>query len=101
MKTLNQSMEWQALLKHHEAIADARMQDWFDDDPARFKRFSLQQIINRIFSATRDEQDHIREQIQEAYLLSCKRIISVHIKHRNNHSNDQRNCHKAGTYSED
>ena len=41
MNTFKQSMEWQSLFTHQQFIATQRMQDWFEQDPNRFEKFSL------------------------------------------------------------
>jgi len=41
MKLITETLEWQALAKHHRQLANARMQDWFNTDPKRFEKFSL------------------------------------------------------------
>lgn len=41
MKLLTELAEWQALQTHQETIHHCHMQDWFNNDPERFARFSL------------------------------------------------------------
>lgn len=41
MSALTDSVEWQTLLRHYEAIKDVHMRDLFADDAQRFERFSL------------------------------------------------------------
>ncbi|MCA9961244.1 MAG: glucose-6-phosphate isomerase [Anaerolineales bacterium] len=41
MSTLTQSLAWQALLAHYEAVQGLHMRDLFAQDPERFARFSL------------------------------------------------------------
>ena len=41
MSSVTEFPSWQALVRHHEEIADVHMRDLFDADPARFKRFTL------------------------------------------------------------
>ncbi|MCD6039306.1 MAG: pgi [Gammaproteobacteria bacterium] len=41
MNTLTKRVEWQALQAHQKTIASFHMQDWFNQDPQRFSRFSL------------------------------------------------------------
>ncbi|MFW2374223.1 MAG: glucose-6-phosphate isomerase, partial [Gammaproteobacteria bacterium] len=41
MSALTDSVEWQALLRHFEAIKDVHMRDLFANDPQRFEQFSL------------------------------------------------------------
>jgi glucose-6-phosphate isomerase len=40
MSQLTQSPAWQALHRHHQALASTHMRDLFRDDPQRFERFS-------------------------------------------------------------
>jgi glucose-6-phosphate isomerase len=42
MSKLTQSKTWQALQSHYEEVRDLHMREMFDNDPARFMRFSLQ-----------------------------------------------------------
>ncbi|MDD5299933.1 MAG: glucose-6-phosphate isomerase [Gallionella sp.] len=42
MSMLTQSPAWQALQAHHAAIGPVHMRQMFQDDPARFSKFSLQ-----------------------------------------------------------
>lgn len=41
MNKLTERVEWQALQAHAKTIAPQKMQDWFNQDPQRFSRFSL------------------------------------------------------------
>ncbi|MCW8956925.1 MAG: glucose-6-phosphate isomerase [Gammaproteobacteria bacterium] len=41
MSVLTESVEWQALLKHFDAIKNIHMRELFANDPQRFERFSL------------------------------------------------------------
>ncbi len=42
MNTTTTLPDWQALKTHQQQLATERMQDWFDTDPQRYQRFSLQ-----------------------------------------------------------
>lgn len=41
MQKRTQLAEWRALQAHQKSIANQRMQDWFKENPDRFKQFSL------------------------------------------------------------
>ncbi len=41
MRNLIELKEWQALINHHQALADQHMRDWFAEDKTRFSQFIL------------------------------------------------------------
>ena len=42
MNNLTQLAAWQALQKHYKTMVNHSIQEWFDQDPARFSEFSIQ-----------------------------------------------------------
>lgn len=55
-KTLPQTAEWQALLKHYEEIKDSQMREMFAKDPERFNKFSIK-LENVLFDYSKNRID--------------------------------------------
>ncbi len=75
MNKLTEQAEWQALQAHEKMIAQYRMQDWFNQDPQRFSRFSL--VVGEIlldYSKNRitAETIHLLNQLAKACHLTHK-----------------------------
>ncbi len=76
MKKLTELPEWQALYRHQQEVALYSMREWFDKEPERFSRFSLQ--VSEIlldYSRNRITNDTIQQLCHLAKAMALPRKI--------------------------